>query len=139
MQSTLGHFPVLRAASDTVHGRLPSGLIVRSIVSILFAMLLVTAAAFAQVETGQIAGTVTDESGAVVPNATVTVKNLSSNAERTAQTSPTGSYVVVGLQPGTYQVAISSGQFKPFRSNIEVTVGGHATLDAKLSVSATVT
>ena len=68
-----------------------------SLISILFGLLLVTAAAFAQVETGQIAGTVTDESGAVVPGATVTVKNLASNAQRTTATSPTGSYVVVGL------------------------------------------
>lgn len=132
--------PDLRVRLHAVwQGCASAGRAPRTIVCVLFGMLLVTAAAFAQVETGQIAGTVTDESGAVVPGATVTVKNLSSNAERTAQTSATGSYVVVGLRPGTYQVSISSGQFKPFSSKIEVTVGGHATLDAKLSVNATVT
>src|SRR5205814_1162990 len=88
--------------------------VVRTLVSLLFGMLLVAAAAFAQVETGQIAGTVTDESGAVVPNATVAIKNLASNAQRTTVTSPAGSYVIPGLSPGTYQVAISSGSFKPF-------------------------
>jgi hypothetical protein len=46
---------------------------------VLLGTLLVAVFAFAQVESGQIAGTVTDESGAVVPNATVTVKNLASN------------------------------------------------------------
>lgn len=139
MQSTPGHRSVLRPAFDTVHGRPSSGLMIRSMLCILFAMLLVTAAAFAQVETGQIAGTVTDESGAVVPNATVTVKNTGTNSQRTTQSSPTGAYVVVGLEPGTYQVSVSAGQFRPFTSNVEVTVGGHVTMDAKLSVNSNVT
>jgi outer membrane receptor protein involved in Fe transport len=140
MHSTHMHVSVLPAAFGTERNdRLSPSLIFRFIVSILFGLLLLTAAAFAQVETGQIAGTVTDESGAVVPNATVTVRNVASNAQRATQASPTGSYVVVGLPPGTYEVSVISQQFKPFKSTIEVTVGGHATLDAKLSVNATVT
>lgn len=140
MQSNSAAFPVISAAFQTSRDgcRILRHLI-RPIVSVVLGLMLVVAAAFAQVETGQISGTVTDESGAVVPNATVTVKNLASNAQRTTTTSPTGSYVVVGLQPGTYQVSVSSEQFKPFTSNIEVTVGARATLDAKLSVNAAVT
>ena len=101
--------------------------------------MLSAATAFAQVESGQIAGTVTDESGAVIPGATITVKNLASNAQRSAQSSQTGGYVVVGLEPGTYQVSVTSSQFKPFTSNVEVTVGGHVTVDAKLSVTTSTT
>jgi hypothetical protein len=101
--------------------------------------LLFIAAAYAQVEAGQIAGTVTDQSGAVVPGAQITVKNMASNAARTAQSSPAGAYTVVGLEPGTYQVSVTAGQFKPFTAQIEVTVGGNVTLDPKLSVSDTVT
>ncbi len=93
----------------------------------------------AQVDSGAIAGTVTDESGAVVQSANITVTNLSNNAKRTTQSSANGAYTVVGLEPGTYQVSIVSGQFKPFTAKIEITVGGHETLDAKLSVSAAVT
>jgi hypothetical protein len=134
------HIAALPATPEfSRQGRISPGLTLHTIVSILFGLLLVTAAAFAQVETGQVAGTVTDESGAVVPNATVTVQNLASNAQRTTQASPTGSYVIVGLQPGTYQVSVLAGQFKPFTSNVEVTVGGHVTVDAKLSISANVT
>jgi hypothetical protein len=108
--------------------------------SILCAVaILFSATAFAQVETGQIAGTVTDETGAVVPNATITVKNLASNAQRTAQSSAVGDYIIVGLVPGTYQVTVTSSAFKPFTENVEVTVGGHSTVDAKLSVSSNVT
>src|SRR5579863_7777580 len=140
MQPTFNHFPVLLDCTDPAREvRLRAGFLVRMLVSLLLGMLLITAAAFAQVETGQIAGTVTDESGAVVPKATVTVKNLATNAQRSTQTSPSGSYVVPGLEPGTYQVAISSTNFKPFISNAEVTVGGHLTLDGKLSVNATET
>jgi Carboxypeptidase regulatory-like domain/TonB dependent receptor len=109
------------------------------LVSICAAAILLGATAAAQVETGQIAGSVTDESGAVVPGATVTVRNVASNAQRTAQSSPLGAYIIVGLEPGTYQVSVASGQFKPFSGNVEVTVGGHVTLDVKLSISSNVT
>lgn len=140
MHSFTTYVPIVQPQSNTPHiGCISPAFLVRSIRRALLGLLVVATAAFAQVETGQIAGTVTDESGAVVPNASVTAKNLASNAQRTSLTSPTGSYVVVGLQPGTYEVSISAGQFKPYTSNIEVTVGGHVTLDAKLSVNANVT
>jgi len=113
---------------------------IKHIAAILFAgFILLVSPSLAQVESGTIAGTVTDESGAIIGGATVTVTNLSSNAKRTTRTSATGAYTVVGLEPGTYQVSVASGQFKPFTANIEVTVGSHETLDAKLSINTTVT
>ena len=102
-------------------------------ISVVF--LFVATAALAQLESGQISGTVTDQSGAEVPGATVTVTNTTSNAVRTTVTLKTGGYVVVGLEPGTYQVSFSARNFKTFTANIEVTVGASETLDAKLSVS----
>ncbi len=102
-------------------------------------MLVSGAIASAQVESGQIAGTVTDQSGAVITGATVTLKNVATGAERTTQTSATGAYLVSGLEPASYQITINSGNFKPFSANAEVTVGGHTTVDAKLSVSAETT
>ncbi|HEY1806551.1 MAG TPA: carboxypeptidase regulatory-like domain-containing protein [Terracidiphilus sp.] len=95
--------------------------------------------ASAQVETGQIAGTVLDQTGAAVPGATVAVKNLGTNYQRSAVSSSTGSYLITGLEPAIYQVTVNSASFKPFSAKVEVTVGSHLTLDAKLSVSATVT
>jgi len=116
---------------------------VRKLVSydarILMPMLLLCTSAIGQVDRGQIAGTVTDDSGAVVPGATVTATNLASNSHRSVQSSGTGSYILVGLEPGTYQLSVSASQFKPFSANVEVTVGGHITLDAKLSVNGNVT
>ncbi len=92
---------------------------------------------FAQVESGQLSGTITDPSGAVVPGASVTVTNLATNAERTSQTSTTGAFLVTGLEPATYQVTVKVGGFQPFVAKVEVTVGSHVTLDAKLSVNTT--
>ncbi len=47
--------------------------------------------------------------------------------------------MLVGLGPGTYSVTVRAADFKEFATNVEVTVGGHVTLDAKLGVNATVT
>ncbi len=113
---------------------------VAALVAGVFSVLLLsTLVASAQVETGQISGVVTDQSGAVVPGATIAVKNMATNYVRNAVSSSTGSYLVVALEPALYEVTISSGNFKPHMAKVEVTVGSHLTLDAKLSVSAAVT
>jgi len=94
--------------------------------------------ALAQVESGQVAGIVADQSGAVVTGATVSVKSVANGAERKTESSATGAYLVSGLEPGAYQVSVSSSNFKPYTATVEVTVGGHVTLDAKLSVNSNV-
>lgn len=88
----------------------------------------------AQVETGQLAGTVTDPSGAVIPGASVKIRNLGTNAERDETTSGNGTYTATGLEPATYEIAIQSASFQPYVAKVQITVGGHVTLDAKLSV-----
>lgn len=100
---------------------------------------LLAGAGLAQLESGQIAGTVTDQSGAVVTGASISVVNTSTSASRTAQSSASGEYLITGLEPATYQVTVNSGSFKPFTAKVEVTVGSHVTLDAKLSVSSSTT
>jgi len=112
---------------------------IRWLARVVMPLLLLCTAALAQVDSGQIAGTITDTLGAVVPGATVTVTNSASNSHRAVQSSGTGAYVVVGLEPGTYQITVTAGAFKPFKENVEVTVGGHVTIDAKLSVNGSVT
>jgi outer membrane receptor protein involved in Fe transport len=106
----------------------------------LFAVLAVCGVvASAQVESGQISGTVVDQTGAIVPGAGVAVKNLGTNYVRNAVTSSTGAYLLVSLEPALYEVTITSGNFKAYTAKVEVTPGSHLTLDAKLSVSATTT
>ena len=111
-----------------------------SLVLVAFATLFVCGVvAPAQVETGQIAGTVMDQTGAAVPKAAVAIMNLSTNTVRNTVSSPSGAFLVLGLEPAIYQVTVSSNSFKPFVGKVEVTVGGHVTLNARLSVSDTTT
>jgi hypothetical protein len=95
--------------------------------------------AYGQTEAGTVSGTVKDATGAVVAGATVTAKSLATSAERTAQSGDNGQYNIPGLNPGIYEVTVSTAGFAPFKGRVEVTVGGRATLDAQLSVSGQVT
>src|ERR1700752_5474683 len=61
---------------------------------------------------GHISGTGTDSSGAVIPNATVTIRNNATNLERTATTDGEGFYTVTNLPVGSYTVAVEQKGFK---------------------------
>jgi len=101
----------------------------------LLALFALTASfAFGQAEAGSISGTVRDASGAVVPNANITITNTATAAVRTAQTNNLGQFSIVGLEPGKYNAKISSPSFATYERVIEVTVGGKSTLDAQLTV-----
>jgi hypothetical protein len=102
--------------------------------AIILALFAANQSAFAQ-ETGQVSGIVTDPGGAIVPNATITVRNLGTNAIRTVTTGDNGTFVVTGLQPATYEVVIRSTGFQSHTSRIEVTVASKVTVDAKLSLT----
>jgi hypothetical protein len=81
-----------------------------------------------------IIGTVKDSSGAVIPGATVLVKNMGTGAVRTLTTNGNGSYTATFLQPGTYEVVLGGGSFSTLdQKNIALTVGSTATIDATLT------
>jgi Carboxypeptidase regulatory-like domain/TonB dependent receptor len=107
--------------------------------ALFLGMVLLAILAFGSVaqgqETGQISGTVTDPTGAVVPNATVVIKNIGTNATRTATSNSTGAYVVTGLEPANYELTVTNAGFHPFSTRVEVTVAAKVTVDAKLSVT----
>ena len=87
-------------------------------------------------ENGAISGSITDTSGAVVPNATVTVRNLGTNASRTSTSNGSGAYTITDLAPANYEISVPQiGGFSAFKQNAEVTVGGRVTLDIKLSLT----
>jgi len=111
----------------------------RGLAGAVVVLLLCIGVASAQVETGQISGTVTDPSGAVIPNANVSVKNVDTNAIRSTISTSVGLYRVPGLEPGHYEVTVNSGSFTPYVATVEVTVGSSITLDAKLSVKSRLT
>jgi hypothetical protein len=77
----------------------------------LVAGLLVSSPVLAQ-STATVQGTVTDAKGAVIPNATVTVRNKATSTERTAQTDSDGNYQVAALPVGTYSIEVKVQGFK---------------------------
>jgi len=103
-------------------------------VAVLLALATVPAAVFAQTETGRITGTITDQSGAVLPGASVTLKSLSTGATRSAVTDATGGYTVAALLPGPYEVTVSLSGFSTKQTKATLTVGATLTVDARLAV-----
>ena len=86
---------------------------------------------------GNITGTVTDSSGAAVPNATVVVLDTDTGVTRTITTNAEGSYTASFLQPGHYEVTLGGGAFgKVNRKNLVLTVGQILTVDGQRECSA---
>ena len=71
------------------------------------------APASAQVLYGSLTGSVLDSGGALVPGATVTVRNTGTAQELTAQTNDVGSYTFSNLIAGTYDLTITASGFRP--------------------------
>src|ERR1035438_7185726 len=85
--------------------------------------------AFAQTG-GQITGEVSDPTGALVPNASVTVTNTATNVARTTTTNTSGLYSFPALTPGMYQVkAVASGFQTAVTSDVELQVQQTARVD----------
>lgn len=99
-------------------------------------LLISSTAAFAQaVPTGSISGTVSDQSGSLVPNATVVVKSNATNAEYTVQTSDNGTFTVPSLAAGLYTATITGQNFKQtVVTNIKVDVAQTTNVNVALEV-----
>src|SRR5258708_10179384 len=102
----------------------------------LFCFFAVPHALNAQVSTtGKIAGTVTDPSGAAVPNVTVSVKSGALLAPRSTRTQEDGSYLFDLLPPGTYELAAAAPGFNTStQTGIVLTAGFTATVNSRLKV-----
>ena len=94
-----------------------------------------TAAALAQAGMGGISGLVTDQSGAIVPGATVTAQDLANGTRLSTVSSGAGLYSFVSLTPGTYQLTFDMKGFeKVVLERIQVTVDQATTANASLKV-----
>jgi hypothetical protein len=109
----------------------------RKVAALLFFALVFSLPSHSQQVVGAITGTVTDPTGAAVPDATVKALNLATNLEITSQTKSNGSYVVPELPAGTYKLTITKDGFKT-ETHTEVLVNGNrtTTVDAALTVGA---
>lgn len=89
----------------------------------------------AQVFTGDILGSVTDPTGALVPGATITLRNRQTNATLETQSGADGSYIFARMAPATYEITATAGGFKRFvsRDNI-LQVGTRLTVDIRMEL-----
>jgi hypothetical protein len=92
-------------------------------------------AAFAQNTTGDVLGTVTDSTGAVIPNATVTITNLGTHEVRKAITHGQGEYVFSLLSLGDYQIRVEAHGFKSINlARFTLTVGERRRQDVAMTI-----
>jgi hypothetical protein len=97
----------------------------------------VAAAALAQTDRGIINGTVTDSTGAVIPEARVVATNTATNVAFATVTTSSGDFTIPTLPVGTYNLRIERQGFKSaVRSDIVVTAGSTVTINAQLEVGA---
>ncbi|MBI3895995.1 MAG: TonB-dependent receptor [Acidobacteria bacterium] len=108
-------------------------LLARVVIGVFFLCSMV----FAQVTTGTISGTVSDSTGAVIPGATVTLRNTETGISRTITTNAQGRYTAQQLGLGMFEVTAEAAGFQSVvRSGIEMTVGRQAVVDFTLQVGA---
>src|SRR5471030_532308 len=93
------------------------------------ALLALSFALFAQAPTGTITGTVTDESGAIVPNSKITITNKATDFTRSAVANGEGLYSAPALLPGEYEVRCEQTGFRVTVSRTTVQAGGSTTVD----------
>jgi Carboxypeptidase regulatory-like domain len=107
------------------------------LIAAMFCLLVSAAQIFAQsTVTGGIRGKITDQQGAILPNATVTATNTGTNAVATATTDENGGYRLANLQPGTYTVGVTATGFSNFsQEKVVVEVGQVTTIDVPLGVA----
>jgi Carboxypeptidase regulatory-like domain len=100
---------------------------------LLALLVLFTSAAFAQLTTADILGTVTDATGAVVPNATIVLTNVGTNEKRTTTSNGSGDYIFTVLPVGHYSVSVKAPGFQASITNdLSVEAGDRARNDVHL-------
>jgi hypothetical protein len=102
-------------------------------IAIVLLLLALAASSPAQIKSSSITGSITDQSGALVPNASVTVTNEETNVEIRVTTNAAGEYTVPYLGAGRYTVVISAAGFQTYRTTgITIGTGTIARADATL-------
>jgi len=108
---------------------------------VLIALVLIAVAGltplttFAQTSDGIILGTISDATGAVIPNATVTATNKATNVKRTAVTNSVGEYRINNVPVGTYDLDVSAnGMTTQKLANVAVDVNRTSTMNVTMQV-----
>src|SRR5215467_7555423 len=102
-----------------------------------FALLGVVHRTDAQVLFGSVSGTISDQSGAGVPKAHVTLINKATSVQKEGDTNENGYYSITDVPPGTYDLTVKTSGFKPLtQTNLVVAANVVTNADAKLQVGA---
>jgi hypothetical protein len=126
--------------SDHIFGPMSCGVLMkvlscvrRNRLVVVLCMVLSAAAIFAQTTTARVLGTVTDQTGASVAGATITITDVQRGISRTVTTDDAGAYAAPNLEPGVYDVKVESKGFKTFlRAKVQIEVASDAVVDASL-------
>ena len=99
-----------------------------------FLFLLLAPVAFAQ-DTATLTGTVRDNSGAVLPGATVSLKNTATGVLHKLQTNSAGEYVAAALPPGQYDLNVAVPGFRTYQADgVILRVAQNARIDVAMQV-----
>lgn len=110
---------------------------VRSLLTLLATFTLLALTAWGQATTGSVFGTVTDTSGAAVPNAKVTLRDTLKGTVFTTTTNASGNYTIIHLIPDPYQLTVEKSGFEKFtQSNVTVVADQGLKVDAAMHVGA---
>ena len=102
----------------------PKSLHLTSLIALTFAIVvLFQITGYAQTDQARIVGTITDANGAVVPGASVVVRNDRTGEERTATTNEAGYYVIPGLRPSTYSITANAQNLTAQATNVQLVIG----------------
>jgi Carboxypeptidase regulatory-like domain len=86
------------------------------------------------ITSGDIAGVVTDASGAAVPGAKIVLNNIDTGTTQTLTSTGTGAYRASLLKPGSYKMTVTEAGFQTFATVVTVAVGQISTADAKMEI-----
>ena len=113
---------------------------VKAFAQVLLVFALSAGSVMAQSTYGTLLGTVRDATGAVVPQASITVTEIATNISKTGVANERGDYEIPNLLPGTYEIAVSASGFKKFiRRGVLLEPRAEVRVDAALEVGGTET
>ena len=108
---------------------------IRKVGALFCVLLLASVGLFGQAETGTVSGTITDNSGAVVSGATVTLSSVNTGQSRTSTTGSSGDYAIPSLRPDTYTITVEHSGFQKFSRQIKVDVGSRVDVSTQLGIT----
>src|SRR5262245_51407649 len=106
----------------------------RQVLSLFLFLTALIAPTFGQAPVGTISGTVLDPSGAVITDATITIKNKATAAERKTQSDKDGTLAVAALPAGDYEVTVQVKGFRTVLREATVATGAVVTIETKMEI-----